>query len=61
MPKKEPNAFLIKFSIALSHSSIKISSYVAVAFMGENRQENNTSDENIAALLMLNPPEVDPI
>lgn len=44
MLKKELNAFLIKFRIALSHSGIKISSNVAVAFMGENRQENNTSD-----------------
>lgn len=61
MPKKEPNAFLIKFRfrIALSHSRIKIPSYVAVAFTGENRQENNTSDENISVLLMLNQPEVD--
>lgn len=50
MPKKEPNAFLIKSRIALSHRSVKISSYVAV--VGENRQENNTTDENISVLLM---------
>lgn len=35
MSKKEPNAFLIKFRIALSHSRVKISTYVAVAFTGE--------------------------
>lgn len=57
MPKKEPNAFLIKFRIAHSHSSMKISSYVAVAFTGENKPENKTS--NISVLLMLNPTEVD--
>lgn len=59
MPRKEPNAFLIRFRIALSHSRVKISSYVAVSFTGENRQEYNTSDENISVLLMLNLPEVD--
>lgn len=57
MPKTEPNAFLIKFRMALGHSGIKISSYAAVAFAEKNKQENNTSDENLSVILMLCPPE----
>lgn len=49
-PQKQPDVFfLIKFRIALRHCSIKISSHVAAAFIGE------TSHENMSVILMLNP------